>query len=87
MHISTSNPVVHAVTLSGNTTEMFRGFLVLARTVSGNRVGNFTPAANGQVACDVSICINVVNSQRDTERIFGGGGGFARYKSFWSAIV
>ena len=47
--------VACAVTLAGNTSEMFRGFLVVAMN-GGQRVGSFTPAgANGQVACSVSV--------------------------------
>ena len=46
--------VARAVTLAGNANEMFRGFLVVAMSGS-QRVGNFAPDANGQVACDVSM--------------------------------
>ena len=42
------------MTLAGNANEMFRGFLVVAMS-GGQRVGSFTPGANGKVACDVSM--------------------------------
>ena len=46
--------VALAVTLAGNASEVFKGYLVVA--MSGNqRVGSFTPDSNGQVACAVSM--------------------------------
>ena len=42
------------MTLASNANEMFRGFLVVAMS-GGQRVGSFTPGANGKVACDVSM--------------------------------
>ena len=46
--------VALAVTLAGNASEVFKGYLVVA--MSGNqRVGSFTPDSNGKVACDVSM--------------------------------
>ena len=42
------------MTLASNANEMFRGFLVVAMS-GGQRVGSFTPDANGQVACAVSM--------------------------------
>ena len=46
--------VARAVALAGNASEMFRGFLVVAMS-GGQRVGSFTPGANGQVTCNVSM--------------------------------
>ena len=46
--------VAHAVTLAGNNSEMFRGFLIVARNNAGQRFGTYTPMADGQTACDVS---------------------------------
>ena len=46
--------VARAVALAGNASEMFRGFLVVAMSGS-QRVGRFTPGANGKVTCNVSM--------------------------------
>ena len=53
------SPIAHAVTVRGNTNEMFQGFLVVAVN-GGQRVGSFTPGgADSKTTCSVSICGNV----------------------------
>ena len=54
------SPVAHAVTLRGNTSEMFQGFLVVAINDASQRVGSFTSGgADSKTTCCVSICTNV----------------------------
>ena len=53
------SPIAHAVTVRGNTNEMFQGFLVVAVN-GGQRVGSFTSGgADSKTTCSVSICRNV----------------------------
>ena len=68
--------VAHAVTLAGNNSEMFRGFLIVARNNAGQRFGTYTPMANGRTACDVSYSyMHSVPLHAITYRVGGCGGG------------
>ena len=55
----------YTLTLAGSANEMFRGYLVVA-TNGSQRVGSFTPDANGQVACDDNLGVTHINRNDKT---------------------
>ena len=55
----------YTLTLAGNATQMFRGFLFVAMS-DGQRVGSFTPGANGQVTCSDNLGVTHTNADDKT---------------------
>ena len=53
-HVLCVSPVAHAVVLTGNASEVFQGFLLVAMGNTG-RVGTFTAGDNSRLTCDVSV--------------------------------